>query len=44
MPNTSATIDVDVEPGNYAWLCFVPDPGSGQPHAALGMIAALTVQ
>jgi plastocyanin len=44
MPNTSATIDVDVEPGNYAWLCFVPDPASGQPHAALGMIAALTVQ
>jgi plastocyanin len=44
MPNTSATIDVDVEPGNYAWLCFVPDPASGQPHVVLGMIGALTVE
>jgi plastocyanin len=44
MPNTSATIDVEVEPGNYAWLCFVPDPASGQPHVVLGMVGALTVE
>ncbi len=36
-------IDVDLEAGNYAFLCFVPDPATGAPHAALGMIGALTV-
>lgn len=42
--DATATIDVDLEPGEYAWICFVPDPATGKPHAALGMIGALTVQ
>jgi len=33
----------DLEAGNYAWLCFVPN-GEGVPHFALGMIAPLTVE
>ena len=41
---STITMDVDLEPGNYAFLCFVPDPASGAPHAALGMIGALTVE
>jgi plastocyanin len=42
--NETVTMDVDLEAGNYAFLCFVPDPASGAPHAALGMIGALTVE
>jgi plastocyanin len=38
------TMDVDLPAGNYAFLCFVPDPASGAPHAALGMIGALTIE
>ena len=40
----TVAMDVDLDPGNYAFLCFVPDPASGQPHAALGMVGALTVE
>jgi plastocyanin len=38
------SMDVDLPAGNYAFICFVPDPTSGAPHAALGMIGALTVE
>jgi plastocyanin len=41
---TSATMDVSVEAGEYAFICFVPDPASGRPHAALGMVGGLTVE
>jgi plastocyanin len=40
----TATMDVDLPAGNYAFICFVPDQASGAPHAALGMIGALTVE
>lgn len=42
--NSSATIDVDLEPGAYAYLCFIPDPATGKAHAELGMIGGLTVR
>jgi hypothetical protein len=36
---------LNLEAGNYALICFIPDPGSGgAPHAALGMLRALTVE
>ena len=35
---------LDLEPGSYVVVCFVPDPASGLPHAALGMVAAFTVE
>jgi plastocyanin len=41
---SSATMDVEVGAGDYAFICFVPDPASGKPHAALGMVGGLTVQ
>lgn len=41
---TTATLDVDLEAGEYAWICFIPDPATGKAHAALGMIGGLTVQ
>ena len=34
---------MNLEAGNYAWLCFVPN-GEGVPHFALGMIAPMTVE
>lgn len=32
-----------LEPGSYLMLCFVGDPESKQPHAALGMVEKVTV-
>jgi len=40
---TSAIVDVRLEPGDYAFLCFIPDRAGGPPHAAKGMISAATV-
>jgi plastocyanin len=40
----TVTMDVDLEAGSYAFLCFVPDPATGAPHAALGMVGTLTVE
>jgi len=37
-------IVLDLEPGNYLAVCFVPDPASGQPHAELGMVASFSVE
>jgi hypothetical protein len=34
---------VDLAPGSYGAICFVPDSETGMPHAALGMIALFTV-
>lgn len=44
MPNTVSYTTLNLEAGNYAILCFVPDQTTGAPHAALGMVTALTVQ
>jgi hypothetical protein len=33
----------EVVPGNYLLICFLPD-SSGKPHAALGMMAGITVK
>lgn len=35
---------LDLEPGDYVAICAVPDPESGQPHLALGMVASFTVE
>jgi hypothetical protein len=34
---------LDLEAGEHIAICFVPDPASGAPHFALGMIMPLTV-
>ena len=41
---TTANLDVDLPAGNYAWICFVPDPATGKPHFQLGMVGPLTIQ
>jgi plastocyanin len=40
----TAAMEIVVEAGDYAFICFIPDPGTGKPHAALGMVGGLTVQ
>ncbi|HEX5872403.1 MAG TPA: plastocyanin/azurin family copper-binding protein [Longimicrobium sp.] len=40
----SNNITVDVEPGEYALLCFVPDAKDGKPHVAHGMVRQITVR
>lgn len=36
-------VDYDLEAGTYVAFCMVPDPATGQPHIALGMVAPFTV-
>lgn len=31
------------EPGTYAATCWIPDPGTGMPHAAMGMYTVIEV-
>jgi hypothetical protein len=40
----SMTVDYKLPPGQYALLCFFPDPNmQGMPHAFMGMIKMVTV-
>lgn len=36
-------ITVDLEAGNYALICFIPDAKDGKPHLVHGMIKEITV-
>jgi len=37
-PNHENILLLDVKPGNYALLCFMPDAKDGKMHTAHGMI------
>ena len=37
-------VELDIEAGRYAVLCFVPDREGGPPHAARGMISEVEVK
>jgi hypothetical protein len=39
----SQFVSFDLTPGEYVTLCFFPDPESGKPHIALGMVSHFTV-
>ncbi len=43
-PGSTATVDVNLPAGNYAFICFIPDPATGKAHLELGMIGALTIE
>ena len=43
-PNSKAAMHLDLAAGEYALICFVPDPASGKAHAQLGMVGGFTVQ
>ncbi len=32
-----------MQAGTYVAVCFIPDPATGKPHAALGMLREFTV-
>jgi uncharacterized cupredoxin-like copper-binding protein len=38
-----AFIEADLQPGNYALICFVPDAKDGKPHLAHGMLKQIKV-
>ena len=40
---TSGWIKLNLQPGNYVALCFVPDTKTGKPHFMLGMMTNFTV-
>jgi hypothetical protein len=42
-PGASEVFDLDVKPGTYFAMCFVPDPATGAPHFALGMMKRFEV-
>jgi hypothetical protein len=43
-PGRSMTVDYKLPPGQYAVMCFFPDPNmKGMPHAFMGMIKMVTV-
>jgi hypothetical protein len=42
-PGRTAWAVLDLAPGTYAALCFVPDRETGMPHAAMGMVAVFDV-
>lgn len=43
-PGQTSYLKQSVSPGNYVALCFVTDPKTHLPHAALGMIMPFTAQ
>ena len=43
-PGEAAYLPVDLPPGEYVMYCLVADPGSGEPHVALGMLRAIRVE
>jgi hypothetical protein len=43
-PGRSGYVNLDLEPGNYMAVCFVPDPQSGKPHVQLGMAMPFSVK
>lgn len=38
VPGTTAYFAADLTPGNYAFLCFIPDAKDGKPHLDHGMV------
>lgn len=43
-PGKSGWMVLNLEPGNYVALCYVPDPASGHAHMELGMIMPFSVK
>lgn len=43
-PGETAYFQIDLEQGDYAYICFLADPEDGEPHFAKGMIKEFTVE
>lgn len=42
-PGNFNVLEVDLEPGTYSLICFLPDP-SGMPHVLMGMVEIIVVE
>lgn len=42
-PGATAYLPVDLPPGEYVLLCFLPDVRDGKPHLAHGMVKTITI-
>ena len=42
-PGADTYVDLDLAPGDYVAMCFLPDPATGKRHAELGMVSTFTV-
>lgn len=42
-PGGTSTFTIDLAPGRYGLICFLPDAKDGKPHTAHGMMQELTV-
>ncbi len=43
-PSESGIFTARFEPGEYAWICFIPDHKDGKPHFMHGMMQQFTVE
>jgi hypothetical protein len=43
-PGESNTVSVDLTPGEYGFICFLPDARDGKPHLMHGMIQQFSVK
>lgn len=43
-PGQTAYVRLNLKPGRYLAVCLMPDPKTGKPHTALGMLSTLTVR
>jgi hypothetical protein len=42
-PGAHAFFDLEIEPGDYALICFLPDTQDGKPHFVHGMMKLVRV-
>jgi hypothetical protein len=42
-PGEAGWAHLDLAPGTYVAICYIPDPTSGKRHMDLGMVKTLTV-
>ena len=43
-PGKSNELALDLSPGHYVFLCFVPDAKDGKPHVAHGMVSDFVIR
>lgn len=43
LPGGTVEATLSLEPGEYAFLCFINSPGNPMPHMAKGMVGSITV-
>jgi hypothetical protein len=40
----SQIVDANLEPGSYAFFCFISDKTGGPPHVVKGMVSEVSVE